>query len=334
MMNNSTKHIDFESLVASYLAGNASPQEADLLENMVKSDEEKRKLFIEIKRTWMLAYAAKQTYNQELAWKKIISQTEKSPEKQIVRPLYPKASFSTVLKIAAAITVLIVGMYSAYHYAYLRDKTLVAELKPDGIELIDGSKVTVNAGSSITYPSRFSGKERRVVLKGEAFFEVAANPEQEFVIEVQDIEVRVLGTSFNIKSMPGNEAVEVSVITGRVSIVAANMPELILTAGETGIYRKSEENLIKEEAINPNTISWKTRQLVFENTGLTEVFAVIESTYGVQVKIRDAKLGNCKLTASFIDKPVDDVLNIISETFNLRYVRSEGTIWATGEGCE
>jgi transmembrane sensor len=334
MMNNSNKHIDFESLVASYLVGNASPQEADLLENWVKSDEEKRKLFIEIKRTWMLASTAKKTYNQELAWKKITSQTEKSTEKQIVRPLYPKASISIVLKIAAAITVLIVGMYSSYHFAYLRDKTLVAELKPDGIELIDGSKVTVNTGSSITYPSRFSGKERRVVLKGEAFFEVAANPEKAFVVEVQGIEVRVLGTSFNIKSIPGNEAVEVSVITGRVSIVAANMPELILTAGETGIYRKAEDNLIKEEAINPNTISWKTRQMVFENTGLTEVFAVIESTYGVQVKIRDVKLGNCKLTASFIDKPVDDVLNIISETFNLRYVRSEGAIWATGEGCE
>jgi transmembrane sensor len=333
-MNNSTKHIDFESLVASYLVGNASPQEAELLENLVKSDAGKRKLFIDIKRTWMLSTTARKTFNQELAWKKIASQTEKSPDNQIVRPMYPKASKHIVFKIAAAILVLIVGMYSAYHYAYLRDNTLVAELKPDGVELRDGSKITVNKGSSITYPNRFTGKERRVVLMGEAFFEVAANPEQAFVVEVQGIEVRVLGTSFHVRSLPGDEAVEVSVHTGRVSIVAANKPELVLGAGETGIYRKSEETLTKEETVNPNIISWKTRQLVFENTGLKEVFAVIENTYGIHVGIRDVKLENCKLTASFYDKPVDDVLNIISETFNLRYVRSEGVIWATGEGCD
>jgi len=333
-MNDFTKHIDFEGLVASYLVGDASPQEAELLENMVKSDEEKRKLFIEIKRTWMLASTARKTFNQELAWKKIASQTEKSPDNQIVRPMYPKASRTIVFKIAAAILVLIVGMYSAYHYAYLRDKTLVAELKPDGIELRDGSKVTVNKGSNITYPARFTGKERRVVLKGEAFFEVATHPEQAFIVEVQGIEVHVLGTSFNVRSIPGDVAVEVSVHKGRVAIVAANMPELVLGAGETGIYRKSEKTLIKEETVNPNIISWKTRHLVFENTGLKEVFAVIENTYGIQIGIRDAKLENCKLTASFLDKPVDDVLNIISETFHLRYVRSNGVIWAIGEGCD
>ncbi len=333
-MSDLNLHTDFESLVAGYLAGNTSPQEVELLENLVKSDPEKRQLFIEIKRSWMLASTAGKSFNQQSAWKKIESQTLKGQNTPKIRPLYPSFSTSGILKMAAVILLLIIGFYSIYFHTFMRQETLQAELKPTAVELQDGSVITVNKGSVIEYPVRFAANERRISLKGEAFFEVTTNPQKEFVVEVQDIEVRVLGTSFNIKSINNESAIEVSVLAGRVAIVAPDIPELILEAGQTGIYHQIRDTLVKQNNIAPNTISWKTRELIFENTSLKEVFTVIANTYGTEIGLREAKLENCTLTATFRDKQLEDVLNIIGETFNLRYVRSNGTLMATGEGCD
>lgn len=335
-MNEQNQHIDFESLAAKYLAGSATPLEVERLGEWVRTDEEKHRLFIEIKRSWMLAASAGQHFNKTKAWEKISAATGFEDSAPKIISLEPKTAktFSRFWKVAASVLLLIAGSWSVYYFTQSAEKTMFAGHEPQEIILHDGSTVTLNASSEITYPRRFRADERRVRLEGEAFFEVAKSEEKPFVVEARGIEIRVLGTSFYVDARADVPSVEVVVSTGKVAMVAPDNRQLPLGAGQRGIYNKQNDKLLKASIDNPNFLAWKTRLIVFENTGLKEVFEVVGQTYGEHFSIAGKELENCRLTASFQEKSLEDVLAIIRETFDLRYVSSDNMIIVSGEGCD
>lgn len=335
-MNKKNIHIDFLTLTGKYLAGSASSEEAGRLEALVRSDEEKRRLFVEMKKSWMMAASAGQQYNKTKAWEKISAATgqEVSVPKIIDLEPKPAKTLSIFRKVAAAVLLLIAGSWSVYYFTQTAEKTIFADQQPQEIILHDGTAVTLNSNSEITYPRRFRADERRITLEGEAFFEVAGSQEKSFVVEAGNAEIRVLGTSFYVNARHDAPTVEVVVSTGKVALVAPDMRHLPLTAGQRGIYSKTEDLLIEANVENPNFLAWKTRIIVFENTGLKEVFEVLGQTYGEAFNIADRELENCRLTATFHEKSLEDVLAIIRETFDLRYIRSNGVIGVYGQGCD
>ncbi len=333
-MTENNNHIDFESLAAKYLAGSATPDEIALLEECVKNDDEKRRLFLEIKKSWMIASASGQVYDEKWAWDKIAQKTGIEETRSNVRPIQPVFLYQNIWKIAASLVLLIVGLFSVVYFTQLQKKTLITDLETTGLELRDGTLVNINKHSYITYPVRFRGGERRVILKGEAYFDVAQDLHNPFIVQAQDVEIKVLGTSFFISAVKDAPKVEVMVSSGKVALIAPDMQQLALDAGRKGVYFREENQLIEDEITDPNYLSWKTRFIVFENTRLAEAFKVLENTYGVTFLIADAAVGNCRITATFSDKSIDDILAIISETFEIRFTRTNNVINVYGKGCE
>lgn len=334
-MNTNVNHTQFEDLAIKYLAGSATPREEEQLEIWVKNDEEKRRLFLGIKKSWMLASASGKVFHKSHAWEKIASQTFQSAPEVHIRPLQPKPSppLRKIWGMAAAVLLLIVGMYSVYHFSGTREKVWVAADQPLERTLRDASRIYLHRNSTLTYPARFMGNERRVNLVGEAFFEVTPQAQKPFVVETSQIEIHVLGTSFYVNTHGEADKTEVIVQTGKVAMIASESVQLPLTEGKRGIYHPEKNELTEARVENPNFLSWKTRILVFEDSGLKEVFEVIGDTYGVNIRLSDNSLENCRLTAVFNDKTLDEVLAIVAETFSLRYTRSQEEILVSGQGC-
>lgn len=333
-MTENNNHIDFESLAVKYLAGSATPDEVAMLEEWVKTDREKRRLFFEIKKSWMIASTAGQVYDKTRAWENISRETEIQEEKENIRPLHSGITYKKILKIAASVLLLIAGIYSVIYFTQLQEKTLVAGNEPKELQLHEGTIINVNKHSSITYPVRFRGDERRVSLEGEAFFYVARDLHKPFIVQAQDVEIIVLGTSFFIRAIKDAPEVEVMVNSGKVALITPDSRQLVLDAGRKGIYVREENQLIEDAISDPNYLSWKTRLIIFDNTRLAEVFEVLENTYGVQFRIVDEGLRNCRLTTTFNNKPLEDILAIIRETFEIRFTRSNGIINVYGESCQ
>ena len=333
-MTEYNNHIDFESLAAKYLAGSATPDEVALLEDWVKNDEEKRLLFLEIKKSWMIASVAGQDYDEKSAWDKIAQKTGIEESSSNIRHIQSLFSNQNIWKIAASIVFLVVGLYSVVYFTQLQEKTLVTGLEPAELELRDGTLVNINKHSSISYPVRFRGGERRVVLEGEAYFDVAMDLHNPFIVQAQDVEIMVLGTSFFVSAVKDALKVEVMVSSGKVALISPDMQQLALDAGRKGVFIREENQLIEDEITDPNYLSWKTRFMVFENTRLAEAFKVLENTYGVRFHIVDAAVGNCRITATFSDKSLEDILAIIRETFEIRFTRTDNVINVYGKGCE
>ena len=151
------------------------------------------------------------------------------------------------------------------------------------VELCDGTKVYLNSGTTLEFPSRFDGKVRSVILKGEAYFDVARNVSKPFVVEVDEMKVKVLGTSFNVKSYVDEPGVYTTLVEGSVAIRRDGQPEKKIKPGEQAYYNKGVGTLsIAEVDVNEFT-SWKDGLFYFKDIALEEILRIVSRWYDLEV---------------------------------------------------
>lgn len=154
-----------------------------------------------------------------------------------------------------------------------------------GLVLPDGSKVWLNAASSITFPTVFHANERRVKISGEAYFEVAKNKQQPFFVDVNGQSVEVLGTSFNINSYKEENVIKTALVTGSVKVIKGKK-EYILTPGYEAIV-DGTENILVQQANLDQVLAWKNGLFNFNGLELPVVMRQLERWYDVKVKYPD-----------------------------------------------
>ena len=151
------------------------------------------------------------------------------------------------------------------------------------VELCDGTKVYLNSGTTLEFPSRFDGKVRSVILKGEAYFDVARNVSKPFVVEVDEMKVKVLGTSFNVNSYVDEPGVYTTLVEGSVAILRDGQPEKKIKPGEQAYYNKGVGTLsIAEVDVNEFT-SWKDGVFYFKDIALEEILRIVSRWYDLEV---------------------------------------------------
>ncbi len=206
----------------------------------------------------------------------------------------------------------------------------------DKVELTDGSIVWLNENSSLTFGSPNNRSERRAILKGEAFFEVAKNPAKPFIIETEDTKVQVIGTSFNVRALEKEGFTEVQVKTGKVSFKnKLNEEELFLEAHDKGVYQHQSQTMLKEEDESLNAIAWKSKALRFKNTPLQKVLKDLERYYQVNVELSNPALNNCGFTSPFTNIDLDVVLETIVTVYGMKLEKvKEGNYRLLGGACK
>ena len=151
------------------------------------------------------------------------------------------------------------------------------------VELCDGTKVYLNSGTTLEFPSRFDGKVRSVILKGEAYFDVARNVSKPFVVEVDEMKVKVLGTSFNVKSYVDEPGVYTTLVEGSVAILRDGQPEKKIKPGEQAYYNKGVGTLSIAEVDVKEFTSWKDGLFYFKDIALEEILRIVSRWYDLEV---------------------------------------------------
>jgi len=180
--------------------------------------------------------------------------------------------------------------------------------------LPDGSVVTLNKQSEISYPSKFKGDSRPVQLKGEAFFNVTPNKKKPFIITVGDVEVRVVGTSFNIES--NDEATVVDVKTG-VVLVTRNGSITKLNAGE--MLKLEKNRNIKQPAGKRLYNYYEPRIFNCENTPLWKLVDAVNKVYDTTLVITNPAIRDLRLNAPFYNQSLKEIVDIVSKTIYIEY---------------
>lgn len=174
--------------------------------------------------------------------------------------------------------------------------------------LADGTRVWLNAESELTYPNAFPGDSRQVKLKGEAYFEVAKNPDQPFRVMIGDMEVKVLGTSFNVSAYPEAKR-QTTLVEGKVAI-AWNRQQVEIAPGQQAT--ETSGGLEVKRVKVANYVGWKERRFIYEDKLLGEVLEDLERWYDVEMFIVNNEIRNLHLTANLPKyENMDKVLEII-----------------------
>lgn len=198
------------------------------------------------------------------------------------------------------------------------------------LTLAEGTHILLDAGSKMKLPKVFENNKREVYLEGQAYFEVAHNPEKPFVIHLNGTKVRVLGTKFSISAYPEDHSVEVVVKEGRVEFTTDNNKEpksTLVTANELAKYNKDNNKLIKREVDDLNLyLGWIDYNMNFNNTQMSEVALDLERRYAVGVTFKDEKIKSMKLTAHLKSKEIENVLDVIAMSLKINYELSDDAV--------
>ena len=185
--------------------------------------------------------------------------------------------------------------------------------------LPDGTKVWLNSASKLSYYPSYNRDDRRVYLTGEAYFEVAKNPDKQFVVACQGVEVEALGTTFNVKGYDDDATVSTSLIEGSVR-VSHDDRSVLLDPSETVDFDKSSRLFAKSKIEDNRQVDfWRRNILYFRSATLAEIAKTMERLYGVSVEFESDALKEISFSGSIRNNSLTNAFYIISLTYPLTY---------------
>jgi ferric-dicitrate binding protein FerR (iron transport regulator) len=234
----------------------------------------------------------------------------------------------------------------------------IVQAKPgtrSNVVLPDGTTVTLNAGSELTYPTDFMKGNREVELSGEGYFQVAKNAGRPFIIHTAAVDVKVLGTAFNLRAYPNEPKTETALISGAVEVTihrqqdhkillkpgekveVDNQPAAVasapqkMPAAESASHARKPDIRISPLVTDPvdhqvQETAWLEYKLVFRNETFERLSAQIERAYNVKIIFRDEQIKNASFSGKVKDESVTELLNILQATKHFNYKTAPGQI--------
>jgi|WetSurMetagenome_2_1015567.scaffolds.fasta_scaffold04515_4 transmembrane sensor len=252
-------------------------------------------------------------------------------EGKLINGIKPKTRFISYLsRIAAVITVPLLITTLAFYFqnrSYRKTVSWTEIHAPYGtradFSLPDGSKGTLNGGSTLKFPILFMGKTRVVELAGEAYFDVVSDKKKPFIVSTKDINVNVTGTSFNVMAYADEHVTEVTLKRGKVEVFKKkdNLPVSIgvLKPYEISIYNSSSDSAQIKSAKTMDNLSWLDGKLIFRYEPFEKVIYEINRWYNVDIVIKDKLLFSYVYYGTFQNETLDEVLKLLQYTSPIIY---------------
>jgi len=371
-MNNNENMSSPEMLIPGYLKGELSPDEQKELINWIGSDPSHKRDFDEYCEIWVTARSQIRhpEYNfHEGFWK--FKQRIKVSDQPVEVGIRKKLPVNLLKYAAVFILTATVSGLSFYYIGrgYLKDHYKVSNelVVPLGssarFSLSDGTSIILNAGSRLTYDNCFGIKDRIVSLEGEAFFNVARESDKPFIVRTSHINIKALGTAFNVKAYSSDKTIETTLVEGSVKIegisVEGSSEVTVLKPNQKLTFYKEDltivnETVVKEDKQGKNieprqvqkpasiprvitenvnvepVISWKENKWIFEKQSLEQIAIELERKFNVRIVFESERLKYYRFTGIILAEPIEQVLEVMSLTAPINF-RLKGNVVTLSE---
>jgi ferric-dicitrate binding protein FerR (iron transport regulator) len=314
-------------LSARVLSGEATSSEFALHEQWLAADPLHQEEWNEMVQAWNAASDAIrfQEIDVDGAWNQVKDQI-KPKVKQVwyKQSVYQRVAASAIILLAAVSVIWLLKPTEKIEYKEI----LIYSEAGEDILLPDSSTVWLSAKSSLAYTAPFASDRRSIKFSGEAFFQVEGDANWPFIIETDDITIKVTGTAFNVRSRPEQLKSFVDVSNGIVEVSAKSdlLNSIQLTAGLRAIYDRKNGNLEKNIA-DRNFLAWKTQQIEFQNTSLDQVFETLENVYQVKIRVSDASILEERMGGTFSQNTLDFITEVVCTTFDLEVSKDQNVLY-------
>lgn len=331
-MQKNTKKIDSQ-LLLNYLKSAEAYEGKDTIQQWLNDSRTKDDLNEESLKFWngiTLDLKIAGGYNGDSILDKI-HHNIKIEEGVFINRYKSKIGFVSYLSRIAAIffiPLIVVSMLLLFHIqSFKRDNSWAEIQAPYGtrteFHLPDGSTGHLNGGSTITFPTRFTDKTRNVKLTGEAFFNVISNHKKPFIVSTKIIDVKVTGTTFDVRAYPDGETTEVTLLNGKVEVFRRNENTVtsigVLKPDESLIYDAKSNSQSIRSGNSTDKVSWVEGKLIFKYEPFEEVVRKLNRWYNVNIEIKDNLLKSYIYYGSFQNEPLDEVLRLLQFTAPIKY---------------
>jgi ferric-dicitrate binding protein FerR (iron transport regulator) len=357
-MGNNVPHIDYEQ-IATYLSGEGSQEERQVIESWIESSEENRTFFEECRKVFAFDYAEvgevaktekEEQFDTRKAWNNVYAQLEFKDEnldevdimldtalddideeldgtlKEVSRP-YPWIRIAAVFVLGLAATFFFINR-SANQLV-----TLAGTEEVNEYYLSDSTKVVLAANASLSYRKNYGRNNREVDLRGKAYFDVVRDEDLPFIISTISGRIEVLGTSFVVEE--NNDSLYVIVESGKVQMTSlASKESLVLERNEKGILDLDSHQLDKKDLENINELYWANKRITYRQHPLILVFDELAIIFEKDIQYDFEQLENCRITAVFMQQTFEEIIKNMSISMDFEYILEDNRVVITSNGCE
>ncbi|MCU4154658.1 FecR family protein [Carboxylicivirga sp. A043] len=311
-----------ERIIIKYLQGTASKDEQNALLEYLRKDESNQKFFQQQKDKWKAEGNKMISLSTWKAWQKVNKRVDSTPGKN-----------NAWLKVALSIaSVLIVGLLVSTYIFINKSENIITVQTKHGqnseIILPDSSIVHLNANSSISYNALLFSLNRTVNMTGEAFFDVRKQSSKKFILNINNLNVTVLGTRFNVNAYETKQSIDVVLEEGSVVLTMDDAPSFrkMLQPGEKASINIQNRNFVLSQVDTKNYSSWKDGVLYFKNNSLSDFFAALEKRYGVDFILENNDiLHNMNISLTIDNDHLNDIIEVVQLTLPITIKTEKNT---------
>lgn len=293
----------------------------------LEEDENNADEFRKLKNALALSASKKKMPEYQLEQLYVYFKARQGGKEKALRP----KRFFNMLKYAA-VFILAAGITSLYFVhapapesdseQQVRNTTVVADNgQLSRIILPDSSVVWLNAGTTLTYNTQFAVTNRDLDLRGQAFFEVSKNKDLPFNVFCHDLQVRALGTSFDVSAYPEDKSIRVVLESGKVKMISAGIDDCVreLVPGQLGEYKKNSRQILLKKVNIPEFISWKDGILIFRDEPMSEVIPRLQRRYNIDIEVSFPGIYNSVFTATIKNETLEEIFKSIGYACSVNY---------------
>lgn len=320
-----------DKILTNWLTDTASQEELQILKDWASQDEANLEMMETLKKVWNEKNAEPILVNAEDR----INEIWQKGKQEKLKKQWRVFNRIPLIKYAAVVILLVGSSFGIFYWVQIAEApqvdipasapSFVLRENRAGqktkISLPDGTIAYLNSSSSIKFLNGFIGNERRVVLEGEAFFEVAKDKSKPFIVESRTVETIALGTAFNVNAFDDTKVVRVSLVEGEVKVnqIGNNDKTVILNPGWELVVVPETRSFLEMQFNLEEVTGWKDGKMVFNNASLKEVTQRLERWYGVTIQVRGNVPENWKVTTVYENQTLKNVLTDLQYSKKFAY---------------
>ncbi|MDR1557830.1 MAG: FecR family protein [Tannerellaceae bacterium] len=315
-------------LIAKYFKRKISKPEKEELFSLMESDKELKNEFISVQNLYGLYSLLPSEKDETIALHKLQEFKQRRRRRQILLSFRQAAAYAAIVCITASVTwalmkyTSLIGKEAQPAIAYEEVTTPAGQRVR--LKLHDETIVWLNARSTLRYPTRFSGGERKVELDGEAYFEVAHKEEQSFVVSTDKLNIKALGTQFNVSAYKEKNEFNTSLLNGSVKIYNKGNEQNAMFLKPNEYAELKNNKLIRHTFNNLNFLLWKEGIYAFDNLVFTDIMNKMEWYYDIKVNVHNQKLNAYKFSGKIRHRDgLESILRTLQKVYHFSFVKDD-----------